>query len=470
VAVAAAWSPIFAASLTSVGVLDFNNPYSEIRAVSQDGTYVVGTSTYPGGVNYPIIWSAADGLVALPCPSGQNTIAHGVAVGISANAGNIIISGLHENYISHRFYKAQLSDLGGGSWSDTANAGGGSIGSASNMREGTSNDLRTGANIPDGRWYTAGKRHDTSQVAWLRGDPNYGWNGTRVSSVASVSAYAVAVGRSTNSPGTAYYAGPGSAFSSVPGSTGVRADGFGISSSFGISSVTDLDMQWICGQVQNYNGNGTTFQAFRWKRGDAAMTFLGSLSPAGGGDSGNNSSVAYTVADNGVTAGKSFFDALGGNPSYEVATVWDTSGTWDNTGAAKSVQDLLNAAGVDTSAWTRLVRVWAASDDGKVLAGYGVWAEDGSIQGFVASMAATAPAVKRPRINSLTGAGTASVIVNYTNTVVGTNYVLRYSTNLGGTNWTVVGTKMATGTSDSQTDATAAGSARRFYRIHFVNP
>jgi len=454
VAVAAAWSPIFAASLTSVGVLDSDNPYSEIRAVSQDGTYVVGTSTHSSGINYPIIWSSADGLVALPCPSGQNTLAHGVAVGISANAGNIIISGLHENNLVHRFYKAQLSNLGGGSWSDTASAGG--LGGTSNMREGTSNDLRSGADIVDGRWYTAGKRNDTKRAARLRGDPTIGWDGTAVSSVGSVSAYGVVVGRSSGSPSTAFYEAPNLTFASVPGSSGFRADGFGISPSFGKSSTNDFDVQWICGQVQSYS-SGTAFEGFRWKRGDASMQFLGTLP-------GYDSSCAYTIADNGVTAGRSYIS--GG----ETAVVWDTSGTWDATGTAQSVQSLLNAAGVDTSAWTSLVRVYAASDDGKVLAGFGIWAADGSTRGFVASKASAVPGVTRPRISSLTGAGTASVTVNYTNTIVGTNYVLRYSTNLGGTNWTVVGTKAATGTSDSQTDATAAGSARRFYRVHYVSP
>ena len=47
---------------------------------------------------------------------------------------------------------------------------------------------------------------------------------------------------------------------------------------------TDFDKQWICGQVANYNGGGTKMQAFRWNRADADLTLLGSLAPAGGGD------------------------------------------------------------------------------------------------------------------------------------------------------------------------------------------
>jgi len=122
-----------------------------------------------------------------------------------------------------------------------------------------------------------------------------------------------------------------------------------------------------------FNYNGTNAQAFRWKRGDLSMEFLGTLP-------GHTSSCAYTVADNGVTAGRSYI--AGG----ETAVVWDTSGTWDTTGQAKSIKDLLTAAGVDTSMWSSLVRVYAASDDGKTLAGFGIWAADGSTRGFVATI------------------------------------------------------------------------------------
>jgi hypothetical protein len=129
------------------------------------------------------------------------------------------------------------------------------------------------------------------------------------------------------------------------------------------------------------------------------MTFLGSLAPAGGGDAGDNSACAYTVADNGVTAGASFFGAVGATPSYEVATVWDTSGTWDTTGTAKSLEALLAADSVDISAWTHLTRVYATSDDGTMLGGYGIWAADGTTRGFVAVKSATAPVVRITKIS-----------------------------------------------------------------------
>ena len=66
-------------------------------------------------------------------------------------------------------------------------------------------------------------------------------------------------------------------------------------------------------------------------------------------------------------------------------------------------------------------------------------------------------------------AGTASVTVNYTNTLPGTNYVLTYTTNLSTTNWFIAGTKTAAGTSDSQTDNSAT-SSQRYYRVYYVTP
>jgi len=375
---------VFGSSLTSIGVLDPNQAYSEVRAVSSDGGYVVGASRISSGTNVPVVWSSLDGLVELPNPSGQNSLAHGVAVGIDPtnNLGNIIVSGLHEGNLAGRFYKAPLTNLTSGLWMDTAVTGG--MGGNANFRQGTANNLRNQIG-GDGRWYTAGRRQDTSRNARFRGDPNSGWDGTAISSVGSVSGYGVNVGRSqssgTPSVSSAFFEGPGEAYGTAPGSTGVRADGIGISASFGKSASLDFDVQWICGQIQNY-GDGTFFQAFRWKRGDASMTFLGALP-------GDTSSVAYTVADNGVTAGRSHNI----NTSVETAVVWDTSGTWDVTGTAQSVQTLLDSDGVDTSAWTRLVRVYAASDDGKVLAGFGIWADDGSTRGFVATKSSVAPVV-----------------------------------------------------------------------------
>jgi len=75
-----------------------------------------------------------------------------------------------------------------------------------------------------------------------------------------------------------------------------------------------------------------------------------------------------------------------------------------------------------------------------------------------------------PHITSIIGAGTASVTVNYTNTLAGTNYTLQYNTNLSTANWYDVGTAAAPGTSASQNDSPPAGEAERYYRVFYVTP
>ena len=79
------------------------------------------------------------------------------------------------------------------------------------------------------------------------------------------------------------------------------------------------------------------------------------------------------------------------------------------------------------------------------------------------------PNVTRPRITTITGAGTGSVTVNYTNTLPGTSYILSYSTNLGTPDWFAASIKTAEGTSDSQTDS-AVTNGQRFYRVYFFMP
>src|SRR6185295_13834882 len=58
----------------------------------------------------------------------------------------------------------------------------------------------------------------------------------------------------------------------------------------------------------------------------------------------------------------------------------------------------------------------------------------------------------QPKIVSLTGAGTTSVIVTWSNTVTGTNYVLQHNTNVAATNWTSLSPVTATGITASQTN------------------
>jgi hypothetical protein len=74
----------------------------------------------------------------------------------------------------------------------------------------------------------------------------------------------------------------------------------------------------------------------------------------------------------------------------------------------------------------------------------------------------------RPRITSITGAGTSSVIVNYANTIAGKTYYLQYNTNLSTANWYTVGSgKPAAGSSDSQTE-NSVSPGPRYYRLYYM--
>ena len=87
----------------------------------------------------------------------------------------------------------------------------------------------------------------------------------------------------------------------------------------------------------------------------------------------------------------------------------------------------------------------------------------------VATVLGTPSVLAGLRITSVTGVGSGSVTVGYTNTVAGRNYVLAYNTNLSTTNWFPAGNKLATGPGDTQTDPTAT-SNRRYYRVFSPAP
>jgi hypothetical protein len=73
----------------------------------------------------------------------------------------------------------------------------------------------------------------------------------------------------------------------------------------------------------------------------------------------------------------------------------------------------------------------------------------------------------KPRITSITGAGTASVTVNYTNTVPTKTYFVRYKTNINGVWTTNSPGKVAAGFFDSQTDSPVSG-AQRYYQVYYL--
>ena len=79
----------------------------------------------------------------------------------------------------------------------------------------------------------------------------------------------------------------------------------------------------------------------------------------------------------------------------------------------------------------------------------------------------------RPALTSITGAGTTTVTVNWTNGFSALSYVLQYSTNITPsipTNWFNVLPPTLGGTSGSKTDNPPAGTSKRFYRVYGLYP
>jgi autotransporter-associated beta strand protein len=101
------------------------------------------------------------------------------------------------------------------------------------------------------------------------------------------------------------------------------------------------------------------------------------------------------------------------------------------------------------------------SDDGGV-----VWTNKLAANGSITVAALAAP---RPIIKTIGNAGTASVTVNYTNTVPTKTYYLRHRSTMSGGWTTNLPGKLAVGTSDSQVDSTPSGS-QRYYQVFYVAP
>lgn len=345
-------APIFGASLTSVGVLDPTYPYSDVKAISRDGTYAVGGSKDANNIVQPYVWRLDLGMVQLPNPSGASSDARGVDV--RPNAEEIAISGRIGSIL--RYYKAPLSDLTSGTWQT-------SVAFGSNADIGAYNTTRV-RRVTDERWFVAGRRTNVSRGIRVRIDPynDFDVQGSGTTEFQSVSSEGVLIGTDRgNASGQrrAIWDVPPNAPSAIPGGNALRSEGYGISQ----------DAAWMSGL--DYTDLGTSsYQAFRWKQGDAGMTLLGWLS---GGTEADTRSVAYAINNDGVAVGMSW-NATDG----ERAAIWDVSGQ------AHSLKDLLAAAGVDTSAWTKLTRATTISDDGLIIGGYGVWAADSSTRGFIA--------------------------------------------------------------------------------------
>jgi hypothetical protein len=352
------------AGIVSVGVLDPAAPASQVKAltVGTDGSiYAVGQST-GGGITQPIIWDAVNGLQQLPNPSGAASDARGVSIIYQSSAlpadavPRIAVSG-NIGAIA-RGYTAPLSSMLTGTWVASG-------ATPNNYTIGAYNTSRTDQSRTDGRTQIAGRNPNNGRGSRFRFYPSVGLGDYPNSyQMESVSEGGVTIGhrRPTGTRQAVYGPTINANAVDIPGGNLVRSEGFGISA----------NGQWMSG-LDHSGGTPNIVRAFKWKVGDAAMTVL---------DAGSYENLtAYAISNDGVAAGHAWTSA----GSYNAA-VWDTTGVWDSSGNVKLVKDLLDAAGMDTTAWTKLERVTTISDDGMTVGGYGIWAADGSQRGFIATI------------------------------------------------------------------------------------
>lgn len=381
-------------SLTSVGVLapaGADAVESRINAISPDGQWAVGVSKGQsvGGasMNQAVIWSTATGLVQVPNNPGTAPDAptSGNGVAIDSN-GNLVVAGY--------FYSAATADYRMGAYTAApANPGGGTwtVHAQNNQIVGSYNAARTQRQLDNSTVTLIAGRRGTGVrgIAWQANTTtftDYRTSGNSPAGSVAVLHSLAAVPRSdlSNLPiGAGYdngnpnslkravfYNGPsGTVQQIIPGQSGYQAE------AFGISPDTTMTSGVLVGYDQDAAGPNLP-HAFYWNVGDASRTLLAELA-------GDNQSTAIDVKRIG---GNHLIGGFSSDGTVEKAVVWDTTGVWDSTGGPMLLTTLLSGAGVDVSAWSSLSRITTMSDDGRTVAGWGIWAADGSTRGFVAAI------------------------------------------------------------------------------------
>lgn len=377
------------ASLVSIGALspgDDGTVMSKIYAISPDGLYAVGESNGMDATGsipmaHAILYSTASStLLELPNsavdPDPQlDSSARGVVV--LAN-GNVLVGGYMSDpgFPPYRMgtYQASQSDLTGGTWALSPGT--------HNTIVGTYNAVRAYEDGSGNNWSIVGRRAFTPRTVFAT-STGYSDSGAlagydlRVFNAASrvvqgsQRGYAAgyeretATGRHRAMFGSSINAAP------IPGSAGWQSEALGISP----ETTTVAGSGLIVGYDQDASDDHLP-HAFKYAPGSAGMVLLNELA-------GTNQSQAIDVR---VFNGGSIIGGFCSNGFVETAVLWDSTGTWSYSGKARSVAGLLTNIGVDISAWSSLSRVTSMSDDGTTIAGWGIWAEDGSTRGFIATV------------------------------------------------------------------------------------
>jgi hypothetical protein len=441
---------------------------SQGRAITPDGQYVAGLSG-TRGILYPV--GAADAINVLSADGAQATVANGIGYRTSGGNPELIVCGLTSSGPAEF-----MTTNGGTTW---ANKRRNTLLSANTM--GTANQL--GATIASDIYYVSSSRDATSQPIYL----------TQLSNTWVALANESAKGLASTDRGIMY------GVSSIGRAVGRRGAGgssygayvldfaSGTPTAYYINTLNDGQNggTTTLGELWSVSQDGTAVFGRSWLTGNSTSSdyhaFKTTLSGFGPGTTQGAVNQLPEYPDTGGSVGRAVPYGCSANGRYVVgqnfrsaerAVLWDTGDANPANWTVTDLTDLATSEGI-LGGFTRLTRAYSIGFDGSgnpVITGYGDYF-DGSAtwtRGFVMTVTlSSAPAPQQPRITSITGAGTGIVTINYTNTLVGTNYVVQYRTNLSTTNWTSLAPVPAAGTSSSTIDTPPANDPQRYYRVYY---
>ncbi len=390
-ATSGAWGAV---SLVDIGVLtpaqDGGIPESRIYAVSPDGTWAVGASNGSNvagtsTMSQAIIWSSSSGLVQIPNnPAPDPELATSARGVLTLGNGDLVVAGYYNapGFPGYRMasYVTTPGNLTGGTWSL---APGGTSGGGPPPAVGPYNAARPYDTGTGTQWGIAGYRTTTRGVVSLPAAGTYfdsgvltGYN--RMYNVASRvptgTNRGFAAGYERNNTTLlrrALFGIGGATQTPIPGGAGYQSEALGMSPY--TTNVADS------GVIVGYDQDNTPdhfSHPFYYVQGAAGMVILPELS-------GDNQGEAIDAR---VIGGNMLIGGFTSDGTTEKAVLWDSTGIWDGSGQPMLLTALLTSAGVDVSAWSSLSRVTTMSDDGKTVAGWGIWAADGTVRGFVATI------------------------------------------------------------------------------------
>jgi hypothetical protein len=366
----------FGASLTSIGFLDTTNKYSDVRAITPDGQYVVGTSANASNIRQPAIWTQSGGLASLAAtPYTAHSYAAGV--GIRSLAGGtgpaeIVISGqptLGGSPVTYNIgtrYNAAMDNLLAGTWS---NLPGITSSTAVNVYS-----IHSLAVAEDGNhYYIVGMTGSSPARAYVYTGPDDTYFDSTGAGTAAAF-YAVAktgrcAGYDNSNPNTrdrALYWTSTGGFTAIP----PAETGFPNGYSLGISNNGD----YIVGPTYAATSSDTDYHGFLHKAGESTSTTLLPLP-------GDKRAFPVAVSDDGeIVAGYSLLS--GRSPNNNCAVVWRKSDHY----LPYPLFELLKDMGADVGTFTWLAAVRSMSVDGMTIGGYGLTVSNSLTTGFVANL------------------------------------------------------------------------------------